>query len=412
LEKTEALQPTRKDNRVDLLDVYRGFAVLGIFVVNIVVMNSTYLNQDVFAQQWTSDIDKLAERILQLFFYTKFFPIFSLLFGLGISMQALSLKAKGELRFSFFARRMFILLLIGAAHITFLWSGDVLNIYAVLGLLVTLFLSRSNKLILGLSAFFLLFPFYDQLLAALFSLIHFQPEAFLQAYDGELVHRIISQGSYYEGIMLRLNEYMANIPMLLGFLAPVALSMFLLGLYLGKNQLYKSLNSFIHSIKIPMLTIAVLTNLYRLIFLFVLPQYEIYTNEILRPVFFKAMVLSDVAMGMFYLWAIGWLWYNSRLQLLLKPLRHVGRMALTNYIMQSVIGLFLFSSLGFGLYETLSPFETLLIAFAVYSVQLIYSKLWLTYYKFGPLEWMWRCFTYKKVLPIRKAKEKTLVTAS
>lgn len=406
MEKAPLIRPTRKKNRIDLLDIYRGFAVLGIFVVNIVIMNSTFLNHDEFAKQWTSNIDLLSERILQLFFYTKFFPIFSLLFGLGISMQAIKLKNRNELKFSFFARRMFILFIIGALHIIFIWSGDVLNLYALLGLLVTLLISRSNKSILFFSLFFLFFPFYEQVFSFFFELIQFEPGSYLQNYDGAEVHRIISSGSYLEGIKLRMLEYMTNIPMLFGFLAPIALSMFLLGSYLGKNEVYKDLKSYIQKIKKPVLIITVVTNIYRIIFLFVLPQYDIYSNPALRPYFIKCMVISDVAMGLFYLWIIGWLWYNSSIKTILKPLKYVGRMALTNYIMQSFIGLLLFSSIGFSLYETMSPFETLITAIAVYCIQIIYSKIWLTYFRFGPLEWIWRCFTYNKLLPIRKSTGK------
>ena len=88
-------------------------------MVNIVIMNSTFLNQDEFAKQWTSNADLISEKTLQLFFYTKFFPIFSLLFGLGIAMQALKLVEKDKLSFSFFARRMSILFMIGVLHICF-----------------------------------------------------------------------------------------------------------------------------------------------------------------------------------------------------------------------------------------------------------------------------------------------------
>lgn len=408
MENKKAVRPTKKSSRIELLDVYRGFAVLGIFVVNIVIMNSTFLNQDEFAKQWTSGIDQAAERILQLFFYTKFFPIFSLLFGLGISMQALKLKSKNKLSFSFFARRMFILFLIGVCHILFLWSGDVLNLYALLGLLVTLFISRSNNLILFLSAFFLFFPFYDQVFSYVFGLLNYYPGAYLSNYDGAEVHRIISEGNYFEGIKLRILEYMTNIPMLFGFLAPIALSMFLLGLYLGKNRIYNSLDSFIRQIKKPLLIVTILTNIYRVIFLFVLPKFDIYFDENFNPYFIKMMVISDVMMGLFYLWLIGWLWYNTKLKAVLKPLRHVGRMALTNYIMQSLIGLTLFSSIGFAMYESLSPSQTLLTAVAVYCFQVFFSKLWLSYFRFGPLEWIWRCFTYKKLLPISRSAEKRL----
>lgn len=406
MENLHHIQPTVKDNRIDLLDVYRGFAVLGIFVVNIGIMNSTFINQDEFAKQWTSGIDQFSERILQLFFYTKFFPIFSLLFGLGISMQALKMRSKGTLAFSFFARRMAILFLIGACHITFLWSGDVLNLYALLGLLVTLFLARSNKLILLLSGFFLFFPWYDELFSFLYGLVNFDPGSYLTGVDGAEVKRIITEGSYLEGIRLRLREYMANIPVLFGYLAPIALSMFLVGLYLGKNQIYRSLEGFIKKISLPVVLLTVVTNIYRVLFLFVLPDYDIYSNATFRPYIIKAMILSDVMMGLFYLWFLGWLWYSTKFRFVLKSLRHVGRMALTNYIMQSAIGLFLFSSVGMGLYETMSPSQTLMTAVTVFCFQVIFSKFWLYYFRFGPLEWMWRCLTYKKIFPLRRSSEK------
>ncbi|MDH7445956.1 DUF418 domain-containing protein [Aquimarina sp. 2201CG14-23] len=365
-------------------------------------MNSTFLNQDEFAKQWTSSIDQISEKILQLFFYTKFFPIFSLLFGLGISMQALNMFDKNKLSFSFFGRRMLILFVFGVLHITFLWSGDVLNLYAILGLFTTLMIKRSNKLILTLSAIFLFFPFYDQVFEFLFNILNFQPEIYLKDYTGETVNQIISNGTYLEGVKLRLLEYLSNIPMLFGFLSPIAISMFLLGLYLGKNKIYNSLELFILRIKKPMILIAIITNVYRVIFLFVLVNQDFFSIENYRQTCIKLMVLSDVAMGLFYLWAIGWLYYNSKWKKILLPLKYVGRMALTNYIMQSFIGLILFSSIGFKLYERLSPSETFMTAVFVFSFQVILSKIWLNHYRFGPLEWIWRCLTYKELLPIKK----------
>ncbi len=397
-------QPTKEKKRIELLDVLRGFAILGIFVVNIVIMNSTFLNQDEFAKQWTSNIDQIANRILQLFFYSKFFPIFSLLFGLGISMQALKLFDKNKLSFSFFARRMFFLFLFGVLHILLLWSGDVLNIYAILGLLTTLMIKRSNKMIISLSICILFFPFYDQLFEYLFNAINFKPEVYLKDYTGVTVNETIKNGTYLDGIKLRVLEYFSNIPMLFGFLGPIAISMFLLGLYLGKNKVYQTADVFIQKIKTPAIAIAIGTNIYRVLFLFVLPKYEFYSTEMLRPIFIKLMVLSDTMMGLFYLWVIGWLWYNTKWKTILSPLKHVGRMALTNYIMHSFIGLLLFSSIGWKLYETLSPSQTLATAFVVFVFQIVFSKIWLTYFQFGPLEWVWRCLTYKELFPIKKSK--------
>lgn len=398
------VSPTNQKKRIELLDIFRGFAVLGIFVVNIEIMNSTFVNQEVFSQQWTSTIDQFAVKILQLFFYSKFFPIFSLLFGLGISMQALRLYERNELSFSFFLRRMVILFFIGLLHIILLWSGDVLHLYALLGLLVTLLIRTSNRILLIISAFFLLFPYYDEVFGALINYVDYQPHLYLKDFAGAEVVRIIREGTYLDGIKLRFLEYMSNIPILYSFLAPVALSMFLLGLYLGKKKIWKSLETFIENIRKPVIAIAILTNCYRILFLFYLPELEIYENESLRPFFFKFMFLSDIAMGLFYLWGIGWMWYNSKLQRILNPFKYVGRMALTNYVMHSVFGLILFSSLGFKLYETLSPIQTLLSAVAVFLFQIIYSRIWLTYFLYGPLEWIWRCLTYRKLLSIRKVR--------
>jgi len=394
-------QPTKSKKRIEILDIFRGFAILGIFVVNITIMNSTFLNQDEFALQFTSNIDQISEKILQLFFYTKFFPIFSLLFGLGISIQALKMLDENRLSFSFFGRRMLILFLIGVLHIILLWSGDVLNLYAILGLFTTLIIKWPNKLILILSGVFLFFPFYNQVFEFLFSLINFQPEVYLKEYTGAMVNKIIKHGTYLEGLKLRILEYISNIPMLFGFLAPIAFSMFLLGLYLGKNKIYNSLELFIQQIKTPILLIIAITNIYRIAFLFVLVDLKIFKLENYRELFVKAMVISDVVMGLFYLWLIGWLYYNTKWKKVLSPLKYVGRMALTNYIMQSFIGLILFSSIGFKLYETLSPSEALILAIIVFIVQIIWSKVWLKYFRFGPLEWVWRCLTYKELIPIR-----------
>ncbi len=403
MNQKNTIRPTQKTRRIELLDVYRGFAVFGIFVVNIVVMHSTYLNQDVYNAQWTASIDLWTQRILQLFFYTKFFPIFSLLFGWGMAMQALKMKARQGISFLFFLRRMGYLWLFGILHIALLWSGDVLHLYAVLGLLVTPLITQRSALLLGMSIFFLLFPFYEPLISFVMKQVPFSAEEALAGYDAEAVRQVIQHGSFTDGMELRFREYVANLPMLLGFLAPMAFSMFLLGMYLGKKNVHNTIFSFLDKIKNPVLLLTILSNAYRLVFLFMLPDYELYRDPDLRPYFIKLMVLSDVFMGIFYLWLIGWLWFRRMGRNILSPLRHVGRMALTNYLLQSLIGVILFTSLGFRLYETLRPFETFLIAIVIFVFQIGFSKAWLQYFRWGPLEWIWRCLTYRKVLPIKKS---------
>ncbi len=314
-------------------------------------------------------------------------------------MQAL----KRDKTYRFFARRMVGLFIIGLLHIILLWNGDVLHIYALLGLLTMLLLRLSDRIILTGAAIMLLFPFYDQTSELFFRFINFYPAKFLEAYSSKDVIHIIRKGSYREGVQFRLVEYLSNVPLLYSFLAPLAFSMFLLGLYFGKRQFFYSVDWFVDRIAKPVLIIAVLTNIYRILFLFVFPG-NVHVNETLVPFAFKLMFLSDVAMGLFYLWLLVWLMRYPRWRRILSPLRHVGRMALTNYIMQSLIGVIIFTSMGFKLYETLSPTQTLVTAVGVFCFQVLFSRLWLARFRFGPLEWLWRCFSYQKILPIKRYK--------
>lgn len=398
-------RPTSEAKRIILLDVYRGFAIFGIFVVNIGIMNSTFLNQDVFALQWTSALDQGIATLLQLFFYTKFFPIFSLLFGIGIAMQLIKRSDSTAKKTSFFYRRMGILWLFGLCHILFLWSGDVIHLYAIIGLVMLPLVHRSNGLLLLTSVLLLLFPYYDPLFASLFDLLDYHPEHYLKEHTGASVRTLIRNGNYTAGMRLRVLEYFSNLPMLLGFLGPIALSMFLLGIYLGKNQLQYRLKPWLKQISVPMLIGLVSTSAYRYYFLFHLLGHKLDLYRLYREYFVKLMVLSDVFTGLFYLWIIGMLWYYTPLKKVLSILQFPGRMALTNYLAQSLVGLILFSSIGFSRYETFAPSETFAIACAVFCCQTVVSWFWLRHYNFGPLEWVWRCLSYGKLLPLRKRPE-------
>lgn len=177
--------------------------------------------------------------------------------------------------------------------------------------------------------------------------------------------------------------------------------MFLLGLYIGKKKYVYAIDLLVNRIKKPIIAAAIFTNAYRIFFLFVLPGLDIMTSAS-RPVFLKLMFLSDVTMALFYLWLIAWLMRFPVWQKILTPMKYAGRMALTNYIIHSSIGLLLFSSIGFRRYETLSPTQTLLIAISVFALQLVFSRLWLHHFYYGPLEWAWRCLSYRKLLPLKK----------
>jgi uncharacterized protein len=111
-------------------------------------------------------------------------------------------------------------------------------------------------------------------------------------------------------------------------------------------------------------------------------------------------ILSDLAISLSLLWFIAYLWNKNILKRLLSPLEYVGRTAFSNYIMQSIFGYLIMRT--FNGYEYFSPFECILLVVGIFIIQIILSKLWLQRFRFGPLEWLWRCISYMKLLPIRK----------
>lgn len=388
-------------NRIVLLDILRGFALLGIFIVNIEIMNCVFMNQDAFSQQWTSSIDRLAVRIQQLFFYGKFFPIFSLLFGIGISMQWVSLKRKG-ISIAFFYRRMGALFLFGVVHILFLWSGDVIHFYALLGWCTLLFVKWPPKQLLILAVGILLFPFYGLIFEWVVSRIGYQAESYLVAYTSESIVTTIREGTYFEGMHVRIQEYKSNIAVLFVSLMPIALAMFILGLTIEKKGWLHDIPTWIHRIKKPILWVMVLSNLYRICFLFFLWDTDIWKEPIWRLIFIYGMQICDTLMALFLVWLVAYAYQYSFWKKLLSPLQYAGRMALTNYLLQSAIGLFVFSSVGMQWYQTLSPSQTMGLAVVAFVIQVLLSKAWLYFFKYGPLEWVWRCISYGKLLGIWK----------
>lgn len=388
-------------NRILTLDVLRGFALLGIFVVNAEIMNCVFMNQDTFSEQWTAPIDQFAVRLQQLFFYGKFFPIFSLLFGVGISIQFLSLKRKG-ISMTFFYRRMGALFLFGVGHILFLWSGDVIHIYALLGLCIVFLARWNSKKLLILASIVFLFPFYSNIFEWILSAIGYHPETHLSSYTSNDIIHTIREASYGEGMLLRIQEYKSNVAVLFVSLMPMAFAMFILGFTIGKKGWLQHIDTLVKRIKKPVLWIAILSNVYRVFFLFFLWETDIWKEPFWRTIFIYFMQICDVLMALFYIWVIAYSYQFPFWKKLLSPLQYAGRMALTNYLLQSFIGLILFSSIGFQWYQTLSPSQTMGLAICVFIGQIALSKFWLQFFKYGPLEWIWRCISYWKVLPIRK----------
>ena len=394
--------PTQAKSRIIDLDVFRGFAIFGIFMVNILVMNVSFTFRgewEAEQSEWWSEVSFF---ILETFFYSKFFVIFYLLFGMGVALQIQKAKEEYNYNNPFFLRRFGSLVLFGVMHILFIWSGDILHLYGASGFLLMLFFRLSPKVILWLAVLVFIIPFYDEIFTFFIELANFDYHKPLAALQNETIIQLKREGSYFSGLLLRLKEYFFAMDFMYGGIAPVALTMMLFGGYLVKKGLLTSIDRWLKRSQ-PYLLIGLLVLMgYRFFLLYyIFPADIVEHGSLVSFILMSIYYLSDIFLSLMYLWLISYLLRREVFNKLISPLQYVGRMAFTNYITQSIVGYIIMRCLG--LYQMLNVVECILLVIITFSFQIILSKIWLNHFRFGPLEWLWRCISYWKMLPIRRS---------
>jgi uncharacterized protein len=387
------MQPSLKEDRYQILDVVRGFALIGIVVANMVLYSLfLYLPESTARSLPTYSSDKIFD-FLELFFIEgKFYTIFSVLFGIGFSILLTRAVRKGLVFYRFFLRRVFILYFIGLAHAFLFWPHDILTFYATCGALLLLVVRMKNRTLLILAAIILLTPITIHLAGG------FHPKIFVEIRNSlyqrfglsrETVVQTYLTGSYGQIIQLNFSRWFGQLDYVIksGMMISI-FGKFLLGFYLGRNEIHTKLNSYSSLIrKLMVLGFAIglpLNFLYAKTF---------YDESIITTVTY---VLGFIPLSMAYVCTICLLWMNSKWQSRLMIFAPVGRMALTNYVSQSVISMFIFHGIGLGLGGKVGPTIYIPIGILVYCVQILLSRIWLKHFEFGPLEWIWRTLTYGK----------------
>ncbi|MCZ4408380.1 DUF418 domain-containing protein [Cryomorphaceae bacterium 1068] len=395
------INPTSRQNRIQELDIFRGFAIFGIFMVNILVMDISFVYRGEWVTEQTGWIQDIPRFILEELFFGKFFTIFSFLFGAGVALQISKAKEKGSFSNLFFVRRFFSLFVFGVAHILFIWSGDILHIYGALGFLLLAFFRLKAKSLIWIASIIFLFPFYFQLVEWLINnQLGFDHMAPLADFSREQLAELKHNGSYLSGISLRLKEYSFVMIYVYAAMIPAALAMMLLGGAFVKKGMLNNLTMWVRKGRIIMPAAFVFFLAYRLILLYyVKPNFDVTPGSGLATFLMTIYYLADLIISLCYLWFLALVLQHPFPRKLLQPLANVGRMALSNYILQSLLGYFIMRT--FNRYDTLSIAECVLIVIVIFSLQIIISKWWLSRFKFGPLEWLWRCISYWKILPIR-----------
>jgi len=397
-----SLSPIEAQERIQTLDVLRGFALFGIL----------WMNMPSFSEG--TAFEHALYQLGQVLTSGKFYSLYAFLFGLGFSIQLLRADARGAPIVPVQLRRLFVLLLLGLAHFVLVWNGDVLRDYALIGVILLLVRRRSLRTLLVLAALCLVIDvFFDAGYDRLTALRRADPEAAqaraLQRPVEMTNHRVLwerraraeQRGTYFEAVAARAALLPQQYSQRRSYFFGPIYCMFLLGFYAGRRGIFHDTAAhlpFLRKLMWWALGIGLALNLadvgggelFRL-YHFEWPQFvggAIYT-------------LGRPALCLFYISGIMLLLQKERWRERLQPLSWAGRMALTNYLLQSVIFTTLFYGYGFGLLPKASAPLALLLTVLVYSLQIPLSMWWMRRFRFGPMEWLWRSLTYMKLQPMR-----------
>lgn len=412
--------PVAQRERIQMLDVIRGFALLGILLMNIEYFQRPMTAMMFGLDQSLTGIDKAVGWTVFTFVQGKFYTMFSLLFGIGFVIfcdRAIAKEHPHPRRL--FLRRAVILGVFGGIHIYFIWGGDILLSYAICALFLALFINKSASSLWKWGLGIYLLPTLGFWLGA--TAMHFmlqdpatadeiltdmtQTQSAIKEF---VVHAntIYAEGTWQQIIKVRLQE-LGKIYGSGGlfFFLPLLLGIFLIGASFARSGIFTSYDkrptAYKHLLRwglILGLPAALYTGFYN-------------TNpNMLLPTPDSALGFTITAFANFGLCFA----YMSIIALALRGaerakrqhwLRHLapaGRMALTNYLMHSIVFTTLFYSWGFAMYGEFSRATATALAIGLWLLQLPLSRWWLERFRFGPCEWLWRTLTYGARQPFKK----------
>jgi uncharacterized protein len=410
----QSQSPLSPEERYEILDVLRGFALLGVMIDNLFGFTGWGFATEARRQSyptWTADM--VLGTLEQVFVNGKFYSLFSLLFGIGFSIILVRSEARGLDPVRLFLRRLFVLLLIGSFHLLFLWEGDILFLYALIGFVLPLFRRLPDRSLLVIAICLILSPILIDLLSVCF---HYRPGEAFNALGARIDNGngVPSDQEGYSQYLYRKgsgwaewrNWQASGWAYRIGYLLqsnriPKVLAMFLLGLYIGRKMIYAQLEAYQTLLKkllfggllvgIPM----GLLSFYFEFFLKGIPDPEGLVHTV-------AYAFSVVPMSLAYASGICLYWLRKKGRTRLHLLAPVGQMALTNYLMQTLVAIFLYYGIGLGLGGNIGPSVFIPAGILVYICQISYSGMWMAKFRFGPMEWIWRQLTYGRTMPIRR----------
>lgn len=393
-------QPIAPQSRIPLVDALRGFCLLGIIIANIPLANETgYLLWN------TNSIDGTARSVHHILVSTKFITLFSILFGFGFSIQ-LKRAAEKNIRFrQYFFLRMLLLLLIGCIHAYVLWFGDIIRYYAICGMLLLLVHQWPTKRIFRLSLGFLI-------LTALVFILNGVLELQRYSYDYSIPEKMFSADDYLLYLLYNFTiDPMINFVQDSPLIFVSCFGKILFGYWLGRTGFFEKrpsasrLNWWIGTGLVAGFAGSTL------FWMVSTGKLELDVPLLWLPFFIAGGLFLH---SLFYLAAFVRIYEKSWGRNFLNWFTPMGRMALTNYLLQTVFYLLLFYRWtgGPALYGKLSAVETYAIAVLLFLLQAALSNWWMRRHAQGPVEWMWKKSAYRLVRPnaaLEKEEKRTIV---
>ncbi len=359
------------------IDVIRGIALFGVLVVNL----TTEFRVSIFEQFLDlpasgNGIDRFIAQCIALAVESKAIALFSMLFGVGLAIQFDQLARRGNPDY-WLVRRLLVLLAFGLVHLLFIWNGDILTEYAIVGLLALPFLRLPPRYLLA---------------AAIASMLVFGLQPWSIRWPGvdiltphvALAHVVYATGSYLDIVAFSHRELSLLLPLHL-YLLPRTFALFLFGMTLWKTGIFTA-----QPRCTTIAAIAAAGILSGGACMLWSAQLRAAWPAVSQCVMNIAPVILAFGYGAAILALCHWP-ACARLLALFAPL---GRMAFTNYLMQSIACGFIFYSYGLGYFGQLGVAQATLLAVAIFAIQLGISAFWLDRYRYGPMEWLWRTLMY------------------
>ncbi|NTX14677.1 DUF418 domain-containing protein [Myxococcus sp. CA051A] len=422
---TAEARPVDSGERLVLLDTLRGFALCGVFISNTFMWFSgrAFMPREQLESLFANGtmLDKVLLPVVTTLVSGRFITIFSFLFGLGFAVQMGRAEARGSPVTRLYVRRLGVMLLLGLTHLTLIWYGDILSNYALLGFWLLLFRRREDRTILKVAAVLLFaWPIVSAVIFKLPQLMAATPEAAAALAKLETERSaalkadtlsVFQNGNWWAVVKGGLSFYRREFLLIMCVNSLALLGRFLLGFYAGRKRLFHDAPQhvaffrrlFFWSLGLGVLgsSVGVVTQQLVLRKIINPETLPVWLPMVLAPV--RAM--GEVGIAATYVSGITLLFQRATGQKILSVLAPVGRMALTNYLSQSVVSILVFYGYGLGLVGKLTPSMSIVYCLGVFTVQIVWSHLWLARFRFGPMEWVWRSLTYGKLQPMRRSTE-------